>query len=329
MGESEEKRSRILGIFFRMVKGEKISIRKISEEYEISTKSVSRYVNEIKNFLADYRELVGNTSLEYFPKEKMYQLKVDGFLQSAELVGLAKILVGSRALEKVKVLEIIQKLKEFTTTEDQKTLDRILLKELYHYEGVGHDCPDVLERVWQLTNCIRERKKLTIGYYKMNREKVERKIHPIAIIFSEYYFYLIANKEGDLSQNPVYFRVDRIISVMEHRTKFDEEELRKFDEGELRKKIQFMFPGEHQKIRFEFTGPSVQAVLDRLPTAKILEKKKGGYVIEAEVYGDGIKMFLLSQGSWVKVQKPEKLAVEMEEEITRMKELYATAHVQK
>ena len=46
-----------------------------------------------------------------------------------------------------------------------------------------------------------------------------------------------------------------------------------------------------QTIRFEFTGPSVQAVLDKLPTAKIIERDGKKYLIEAEVYG--VAMFIL------------------------------------
>ena len=63
-----------------------------------------------------------------------------------------------------------------------------------------------------------------------------------------------------------------------------------------------MFPGNVMKITFEFTGPSVQAVLDRLPTAKVIEKDGNKSIITAEVnYGRGIIMYLLSQGNWVVV----------------------------
>lgn len=46
-----------------------------------------------------------------------------------------------------------------------------------------------------------------------------------------------------------------------------------FDEGLLRKRSQFMWPGPLRRIRFQFTGPSVQAILDRIPTARVVEKK--------------------------------------------------------
>jgi hypothetical protein len=52
-----------------------------------------------------------------------------------------------------------------------------------------------------------------------------------------------------------------------------------------------MWPGKLRTIRFEFNGPSVQAVLDKLPTAKIIERMGNNkYLIEAEVYGDGKRL---------------------------------------
>lgn len=84
-----------------------------------------------------------------------------------------------------------------------------------------------------------------------------------------------------------------------------------------------MWPGELRTIRFEFSGPSVQAVLDKLPTAKIIDRLGGDkYLIEAEVYGDGIKMWLLSQGTWVKVVFPPEYVDEIKKEIKDIYSIY-------
>lgn len=68
-----------------------------------------------------------------------------------------------------------------------------------------------------------------------------------------------------------------------------------------------MYGGELRKVRFEYTGVDAEAVLDRLPTAVIESTRNGEkknekvYVIRAEVFGDGIDMWLRSQGERVKV----------------------------
>ena len=43
----------------------------------------------------------------------------------------------------------------------------------------------------------------------------------------------------------------------------------------------------------------MEAILDRLPTAKILEEEDGVYTLSAEVFGKGIDMWLRSQGDSV------------------------------
>ena len=71
------------------------------------------------------------------------------------------------------------------------------------------------------------------------------------------------------------------------------------EKGEFRKRVQFMYGGKLQKIRFKYTGPSIEAVLDRLPTADIEEKTEDGWIVRAEVFGKGIEMWLRSQGEYI------------------------------
>ena len=318
-----EKSNRMLEIFFRALRGEKISLKKLAEEYNVSTKSISRDINSIQNFLAEHRELMQNAELTYSHKERAYILNSDEFLKNKELFALVKIILGSRALNKEEIPTLITKLKKFTTIQDRKTLENLIRKEIYHYHEVKSDCKSVIDNVWKIVQAIEEKRTISITYYKMNRDEVKHKIKPVSVLFSEYYFYLIAYKADDMSYKPIYFRIDRISSITEHREKFELEKKYDFDEGNLREKNQFMFPGDTVKIRFEFSGLSLQAILDRLPTAKVVEKNGNTSIIEAEVnHGRGIIMYLLSQGSWVKVLSPQSLADEIKEELNKMISYY-------
>ena len=73
----------------------------------------------------------------------------------------------------------------------------------------------------------------------------------------------------------------------------------RFEEGEFRKRIPFMFGGRLKKMLFKYSGLSIEMVLDKLPTAKIICKENDIYTIEAEVYGDGFYMWAKSQGDSV------------------------------
>ena len=60
-----------------------------------------------------------------------------------------------------------------------------------------------------------------------------------------------------------------------------------------------MYGGKLQKVKFRYSGYDIDAVLDRLPTAKVLSEEDGVYTVEAEVFGQGIDMWMRSQGSFV------------------------------
>ena len=235
---------------------------------------------------------------------------------------MVEVLIGTKGFSKLELLTIVDKLKKFTTANDRKLLSELVSKELYHYNEVKHDCDSVQDMLWQLVRCIREQKEISIDYYRMDRSFVTHRLRPASVMFADYYFYLIAFKaDGDLS-TPLYFRIDRIKNITVHRKRFSVYDTPEFDEGLLQQRSLLMWPGKLRTIRFEFTGPSVQAVLDKLPTAKVINRNGGKYLIEAEVYGDGIKMWLLSQGAWVKVTAPEEFVEEMRNEIGKLLALY-------
>ena len=50
-------------------------------------------------------------------------------------------------------------------------------------------------------------------------------------------------------------------------------------------------------------------------------------MIEAEVYGDGIRMWLLSQGSYVRVTAPTEFVLEMKTELEKMTEKYGGTEI--
>ncbi len=317
------KQQRVLEIFFRGLRGEDLSVQALSNEYDISTKSVTRSINELKDFLSDHRELVGNTNLQYSYSDKCYRLYMDEFLNSKELFAVVEVLIGARAFSRDELLTLVDKLKRFTTGDDKSKLTELIRKELYHYPEVKHDCESVQDRLWQIINCITEKKEISIEYYRMDRKWITRRIYPVSVMFSDYYFYLIAFCIDGEADEPRYFRIDRIKELTIHRKIDSTVPPPEFDEGLLRKRSLFMWPGKLQTIRFEFCGPSIQAVLDKLPTAKIIERLSGGkYLIEAEAYGDGIKMWLLSQGAWVKVVSPNDFVAEMRDEINKMNDYY-------
>lgn len=313
------KQYRVLEIFFRGLRGERLSVQELANEYEVSTKSITRSINELRDFLADHRELVGNAELSYSHSDKCYRLSMDELLTNKELFSLVEVMIGARAFSKIELLKIIGKLMKHTTPEDRPKMNGLIRKEIYHYPEVNHDCESVQENLWKIVNCISMCKEISIEYYRVDRKWVTHRLLPASVMFTDYYFYLIAFLTDGNRDKPYYFRIDRIKQITVHRKTFGRFDVTDFDEGLLRKRSLFMWPGKLRTIRFEFSGPSVQAVLDKLPTARIIERLEGDkYLIEAEVYGDGIKMWLLSQGPWVTVISPDEFVEEIKKDLTDM-----------
>ncbi len=119
-------------------------------------------------------------------------------------------------------------------------------------------------------------------------------------MFSEFYFYLIAYMAEADKDFPIVFRIDRMEDIKETGEIFSVPYKDKFNDGEFRKRVQFMYTGELKTVTFEYSGV-LEAILDRIPTCKILKEEKGVYTIRAEAYGDGIDMWLRSQGDKVKI----------------------------
>lgn len=62
-----------------------------------------------------------------------------------------------------------------------------------------------------------------------------------------------------------------------------------------------MYGGKLQKVKFRYSGQDIDVVLGWLPTAHILDERNGEYTVEAEVFGQGIDMWLKSQGNSVSI----------------------------
>ena len=320
---NQEISDRTLEIFYTLIRGECLSNRKIADKYGVSSRTISRDISRIQNYFYEHRDIMNNAEIVYSHKDKAYILKSDEFLKNSELFALVKVILGARCFSKEDTLTLIRKIKQFTTPNDRNLLESIIKKEVFHYREVRSDCDSVIDNLWRIVQCIEQRRCISIRYIKMDRTEVIRKLHPSAVMFSEYYFYLIAYEPDGEPAKAKYYRIDRIRSIVEHREKYVLDKSNNFDEGELREKNQFMFPGDLVQITFEFSGLSLQSVLDRLPTARVIEKNDSKSIVTAEVnYGRGLIMYLLSQGSWIKVLSPQPLIDDMKGEIQKMAQHY-------
>ena len=230
-------------------------------------------------------------------------------LTNSEILTVCKILLESRSLTKEEMYPIIDKLLQCCVPYgNYKKVADLIGNEKFHYLEPHHG-KKFVDTMWDIGSAVNEHRLMRIRYQKLKEpDKVMRMIQPVGIMFSEYYFYLCAymcasEETPDVPKRPfpTIYRLDRIAEYEILDEHFHVPYADRFEEGEFRKRIQFMFGGELRRIKFIYKGLSVEAVLDRFPTAEIVEHNEKGWLIKAEVYGDGVDIWLKGQGDLIEI----------------------------
>lgn len=318
MNESSEfsksdKVSRILEMYTKLASGSVINKMEEAQNYGVTERSIQRDIDDIRSYFQDCTAKGGRSNDIIYDRDcKGYRIeKREGNnLSNSQMLAVCKILLESRALKKEDMNDILNKLlANCVSTTDKKMIKELISNERFNYVEPHHG-QEIMETMWEIGQAIQMTKYIEIEYVKpKDKSIVKRKLKPAAIMFSEYYFYLAAFIENkEIKDNiddefPTIYRIDRIQKYKILPETFHIAYSERFQDGEFRKHIPFMYSGKLRRVRFKYFGYDVDAVLDRLPTAKIDEKasKDGEIVFVAEVYGNGIDMWLRSQGELVEV----------------------------
>ena len=188
--------------------------------------------------------------------------------------------------------------------ENRKLVEELISNEKFHYIEPRHKTK-FIDTMWSIGQAIKNHNLIEIEYLRVSDHTLKmRRLKPLAIMFSEFYFYLTAFIDDEKVRGrfdvindsfPTIYRMDRIKKLTVLNEKFHIPHRDRFEEGEFRKRIQFMYGGKLRKVRFKYMGHDIDAILDRLPTARIIGEENGTYIVEAETFGNGIEMWLGSQ----------------------------------
>lgn len=302
MDATAVKSERLLQIYSKLVSGEILKKKELAQHFHVTERSIQRDIEALRCFFAEEGLL---QDVVYDKKARSYRMENPALrtLENSEILAVCKILLESRSMRRDEMFPILDKLIACCVPErNRKAVQELLANEKYHYIEPRHGQP-VLNGMWELGQAIQNHQIIEIEYERLKEPRlVKRKVKPVGIMFSEYYFYLTAFLEDKESfENPddlfpTIYRIDRIRSFRVTEEHFAVPYKDRFQEGEFRKRVQFMYGGKLEHIKFKYTGPSIEAVLDRLPTAEIVEQDEDGWLVTAEVFGKGIDMWLRSQG---------------------------------
>ncbi len=304
----------IFQIYSKLSEGYVINKAEEAVRYGVNERSIQRDIDHIRNFLDEDSERTGVVNSIVYDRvfkgyrlDTLYQIR----LQNSEVLALCKILLDSRAFTKTEMVGMLDKLITCCVPKiNQKRVKELITNEAFHYVEPRHKTK-FIDQMWELGQAISEHKYIEVDYFRTkDKQIVHRKLQPVAIMFSEYYFYLTAfidddtvKKDFDVLNDsfPTIYRIDRIKTLKVLNERFHIPYGNRFEEGEFRKRIQFMYGGKLKEVKFKYTGTDIDAILDRLPTAEIIVEQDGAYILKAEVFGKGINMWLRSQGDYVEL----------------------------
>lgn len=318
--ESADKIERVLGLYTKLISGAVINKTEEANNYNVNERSIQRDIDDIRKYTDQkgvedgiLNSVIYDRAKKGYRLEQIYKYK----FSNAQVLAICKILLDSRAFTKKEMEDILEKLIDNCVPEtNQKLLHELIGNEVFHYIEPQHKS-EFADKMWDIGQAIHNNMFIEIKYQGIQGSTVKtRKLRPLAIMFSEYYFYLASFIEDDkVRENfnvindsfPTIYRIDRIQKLTVLDEKFHIPYSSRFEEGEFRKRIQFMYGGKLRRVKFKYSGYSVEAVLDKLPTAKIIAEESRGdgnriiYTITAEVFGDGIDMWFRSQGNTIEI----------------------------
>lgn len=305
MEQNGVKSARLLEIYSRLSEGAVLKKSELAQDFHVTQRSIQRDIEDLRCFFAERhleQDVIYDTKLRGY---RLIQATPKG-LSNSEILAVCKILLESRSMRKDEMLPILDKLIFCAVPESsQKAVKALIANEELHYVEPHHNRP-ILDGLWEIGQAIKNQQIIEIEYERMKEPRlVCRRVQPVGIMFSEYYFYLTAFLEDKTDfENPddlfpTIYRIDRIHSFKVLDEHFRIPYTSRFEEGEFRKRIQFMYGGKLERVKFRYSGPSIEAVLDRLPTARILSQDENGWMVEAEAFGKGIEMWLRSQGEYI------------------------------
>ncbi|MVX65936.1 WYL domain-containing protein [Clostridium chromiireducens] len=313
-----DKSNRILVIYDILRRGCIVKKKELSEKFRVNIRTIQRDLEEIRIYLSDNYD---NEELIYDYEKRGYKIENQNLemISSVEIFAFIKILIESRAFCKEEMEGLLISIISIIGKQEQKVIKNLVKNEIFHFQPLSHKKP-ILKIMWDIGQCILRKEIIEIKFKKMDGEEKKRVVYPLAIVFSEFYFYLVAQIEAYEDKEPAFFRLDRIDSFKMLNRKFIEK--KRFEDGELKKRVLFMYGGEPIHLKFIYRGQAIEAILDRFPTAKIQNQSKDTYLIEANVYGKGCLIWLLSQGDSIELISPEELRKEIKNKIENMKNIY-------
>ena len=190
--QSELKSARLLEIYSRLSQGAVLKKSELAQDFHVTPRSIQRDMEDLRCFFAE-RHLEQDVIYDGHLKGYRMVSRDPHRLTDSEVLAVCKILLESRSLPADDMLPILDKLIDCAVPpENQRDVRALAANEKLHYIPPHHG-QHILDTLWTLGQAVRDQRVIEVAYQRMkDPQLVKRRMQPVGIMFSEYYFYLTA-----------------------------------------------------------------------------------------------------------------------------------------
>ena len=311
---------RVLMLFCRLMRRERLNKQNIAMEYQITGRSVNRDFLIIREVLAELREggeLIFDRSDESYYFSQPSPVGMD----SMDVMAFLKVLLGARAFRQDEVRRLVDSIRSLLPEKESRELYRAIEDDLASYVAPLHQ-KALVKTQWDLSRCIAERRKILLHYKRHDGTEIRRKVLPVQIAFAEFYFYLVAFRLDENYDYPAFFRLDRIDSFEPLGRLREPAREARFRFGDMRPAVTFMYGGKLETITFRCKAFAAEAMLDRVMDYEILKEQEGDVWVKANTFDEGFLRWAAMQGTAVEILRPRRLRKEMAKRCKAILQMY-------
>ena len=304
----------LLEILFELLAKRKVTAPYLAEKYEISPRSVYRYIDQLSMTVPIYvkRGRDGGVCIS-----DSYKLP-KGFMTKEEYEAAIEALETMYAqLPEPRFLEAKHKLSAQVKSETRDLAISGEIGSILVDGGTWGDSNAFSGKLRLLENAVKNHTVLEIEYHSRKSEKTQRKIEPHVLVFKQnvWYLYAFCHKQRDFR----LFRVGRILSTLETEESFVRREFKRED-------IPLRFWTEESEqipVRLEIKNEAFADAMDWLGGENLKEISGKWYAELSLPGGEGLVRKILGFGAGIQVLSPLSLREKIENAAKEIAKAYA------
>lgn len=302
---------RVASMLVRMIQGETIYVENEAAQSNLTKRSTERDIKSIREYIKDM-----SINLKVIQKRRpaRYYITKENDIPFEEVLALLQMIISTRAFNKTEFNKLRNRLLSQLSKEDRKKAVQLTNSTVAKYVPVKSEY-NLLDRIKDFSNYID--KKLTVNFKYLNSYGIVRQemALPVSIYFDTFYFYVVMYNEE--AKQSFSCRLDRFVDYKASKAqKIKMSRQFKKDDGAERNNTYLLNYGNKVDFEIYYSGYP-QTALDRFPNSKVKQTLDKEVLIEGSAYTQGLVLWIMGQGSRVRVKYPASLISEVKRELVK------------